>query len=66
MADTDIKRKVRRSPIASKTVAMRVEMIERIEQRADDDGHGNFSKVVTDAVDAYLGDEEAQSETAVA
>lgn len=46
----------------TKTVSMDLEMVEAIERRAKDEGHGNFSRVVTNAVDAYLGDEEAPKE----
>ena len=38
----------------TKTVSMDLDLVEAIEQRARDEGHGNFSRVMVSAALAYL------------
>lgn len=48
----------------TRTVSMSLEMAERVERRAEEERHGKFSKVVTDAVEAYLDGIGAEKERA--
>jgi len=48
----------------TKTVSMDLEMVAAVEDRARREGHGNFSRVVTTAVSAYLADERTEGEAA--
>lgn len=49
-----------------KTVSMKVSMVEKIERKALDEGHGNFSRVVVSAIDAYIPDGEKPQERRIA